>query len=218
MNRVTTITQIINMQPNEWINGSFKAVVTKTKDPQGKMPGKAVLVDPDNPSSQIEASLFNVYPTRWEGMICSFSKDGMKRTEYKGKPQISMGDKARIDVFQAPSGSGSSGGEPGKHMPIAVPQSVIAATKVDFASEMAKIGMMYIHAVAQARNASAVIQAQHGIEMTEAMFQSCVASIFIEANRNGLAKAIPMDPIKTPAATAKTQEPASDQSDENGPF
>lgn len=216
-NKTTTITEIIAMPagPDSWINGSFKAIVTETKDPQGKTPGKAVLVDPDNPQAKISASMFGVYPARWEGMICSFSKAGMKRIEYKGNAQISIGEKARIDVFQAPAA-----GEPGKHMPIQPSPAAAAAIKVDFKGEIAKIGLMYVHAVGQARTASAIIKAQHGIDMTDAMFQSCVASIFIEANKNGLARHIPIEAIKSdtavPKASAPEQHAAGD--DEDRPF
>jgi hypothetical protein len=217
-NTITTITEILGQAPASWVNGSFKAVVTKTRDAQGKTPGKATLVDPDNPASQITGSFFGGYPTKWEGMICVFSGGGMRRTEYNNSPQITFNDKTSVDVFQARSGAGTAGGEPGKHMPIAPSQAVISATKVNFADEMGRIGLMYIHAVGQARNASAVIKAQHGIDMTDAMFQSCVASIFIEANKNGLARYIPLDPIKAPPATAPAPKVADPEADAGSPF
>ena len=46
MSKLISLSDISGLADNSWVNGSFKAIVTNSKSPSGKSPGKAVLVIP----------------------------------------------------------------------------------------------------------------------------------------------------------------------------
>jgi hypothetical protein len=187
MSKTTTLSEIINTptSENSWVDGSFKAAVTQTRPPNGKMPGKALLVDCDNGAITIDASFFGRDPSYLEGKIVSFSGAGMKKGDYKGKAQVAIGQKARVEVFQD-----SSDGEAGKHMPIARPAiaaSAAAVIKPDFNEELQKIQLMWLHSLNQALIAKETANLTYGYELSKEEFQSCISCIFIEANKKNLA-------------------------------
>jgi hypothetical protein len=148
------------------------------------MPGKALLVDCDNGAITIDASFFGRDPSYLEGKIVSFSGAGMKKGDYKGKAQVAIGQKARVEVFQD-----SSDGEAGKHMPIVRPPvaaSTAAVIKPDFNEELTKIGFLWLHSLNQALIAKETANLVYGYELSKEEFQSCISCIFIEANKKNL--------------------------------
>jgi hypothetical protein len=192
MSKTTTLSEIINTptSENSWVDGSFKAAVTQTRPPSGKMPGKALLVDCDNGAITIEASFFGRDPSYLEGKIVSFSGAGIKKGDYKGKAQVAIGQKARVEVFQD-----SSDGVAGKHMPINAPAqqyhppvaaSTAAVIKPDFNEELTKIGFLWLHSLYQALIAKETAVLVYGYELSKEEFQSCISCIFIEANKKNL--------------------------------
>lgn len=124
--KIITIGEILEMTPGDrqnvtWINDDFEAVVSDVKHGSGKAPSTAVLTDPHNSGISILGNFFGVDPSRYAGKVCHFSGKGLSRTEYKGTQQVTMGDKATIQIVgdakpgQAPKGqsagsSGSAGG------------------------------------------------------------------------------------------------------------
>jgi hypothetical protein len=191
MSKTTTLSEIINTPSSEssWVDGAFKAAVTQTRSPSGKMPGKALLVDCDNGAITLDASFFGRDPSMYEGKIVSFSGAGIKKSDYKGKAQIAIGQKARVEVFQD-----LSDGVAGKHMPVApslpVAASAAAVIKPDFSQELHKIGWMWLHSLNQALIAKETAMMTYGYELSKEEFQSCISCIFIEANRKGLAASV----------------------------
>jgi hypothetical protein len=186
MSKTTTLSEIINTpaSENSWVQGSFKAAVTQARPPRGSGPGKALLVDCDNGAITIEASFFDRDPSALEGKIVNFSGAGMKRGEYQGKPQVTIGQKSRVEVFQD-----TSGGEAGKHMPIVRPTvsaSTAAVIKPDFNEELSKIQLMWLHSLNQALIAKETANLTYGYELSKEEFQSCISCIFIEANKKNL--------------------------------
>ena len=102
-NDMITVGQILEMEPGDkqnatWINDDFEAVVSDVKPGNGNAPAQAFLTDPHNDSIAIKASFFNRDLDRFDGKICHFSGKGMTRTEYKGTQQVTIGDKATVQV------------------------------------------------------------------------------------------------------------------------
>jgi hypothetical protein len=116
-NQTLTVAQLLEMQPGTkdkatWINDDFEAVVSDVQ--VGDKNAKATLSDPHNPRVTIAAVFWGAGGSRFEGKLCHFSGKGMTRTEYKGTQQVSVGDKATIQVLgAAPAGAGSAGGDKG---------------------------------------------------------------------------------------------------------
>jgi hypothetical protein len=123
--KLITIGQILEMAPGDrqnaaWVNDDFEAVVSDVKIGSGKAPSTAVLTDPHNPGIAIVGNFFGVDPSRFAGKIVHVSGKGIARTEYKGVQQVTMGDKATIQIVgtagpaparsAAPAGAASTQG------------------------------------------------------------------------------------------------------------
>lgn len=189
MSKTTTITEILAMTPteNSWINGDFKAIIRNGSSPRGRGPGRAMLLDPDNQSVQIEGTFWGVDPSRWEGMIVLIGGKGLKRVADKktNAPGVSVSEKSTINTFQ----STAAPGEPGIHRPVPAPAPLMA--QVDFAAEMAKIQSLYLYAVKKALDTREMAKLTLNLDMTPDQFQACTSAIFIEANRKGLGAFLP---------------------------
>lgn len=139
-----TITDITQMAPGTkenpvWLGKEFEAVVGQIITKQtstGKEFYITTLSDPHNPSVSIEATFFTGGIASKSGKVCHFSGQGMKLEEYKGKPKIAVGDKAKINVVGgAPSGAAApaqrSPATPAAHAPAG--QSTILGVTVGMA-------------------------------------------------------------------------------------
>lgn len=114
-NNLITIGEILELSPGDrqnatWINDDFEAVVSDVKRGNGKAPSTAVLTDPHNNGIAIVGNFFGSDPSRFAGKVCHFSGKGITRTEYKGVQQITMGDKATVQVVGDAPKNGSSNG------------------------------------------------------------------------------------------------------------
>lgn len=112
-----TIGQILEMTPGDrqnatWINDEFECVVSDVKRGSGKAPSTAVLTDAHNSGIAILGNFFGTDPSRFAGKVCHFSGKGMTRTEYKGTQQVTIGEKATIQIVgdAKPGSAGKAGG------------------------------------------------------------------------------------------------------------
>lgn len=127
-----TVAELLEMKAGTkekatWINDDFEAVVSDVKD--GDKMSKATLSDPHNPRVTIAATFFGRDCARFEGKLCHFSGKGMTRTEYKGDQQVTIGEKATVQVLgAAPAGSGGGGGAGDGKPPAARTGSLNGAT------------------------------------------------------------------------------------------
>ena len=120
-----TITDIVQTAPGTkenpvWLGKDFEATVGQIVTKQtstGKEFYITTLSDPHNPSVSIEATFFTGSISSKSGKVCHFSGQGMKLEEYKGKPKIAIGDKAKINVVGAAPASG--GAAPAQRLPAA---------------------------------------------------------------------------------------------------
>lgn len=123
--KLITIGEILEMTPGDrqqavWINDDFEAVLSDPKRGQGKAPNTAVLTDPHSSGISILGNFFGTDPSRYAGKVVHISGKGISRTEYKGTQQVTIGDKATIQIVgdakpgQAPkAGTGPAGSASG---------------------------------------------------------------------------------------------------------
>jgi hypothetical protein len=123
--KTITVAELLEMQPGDkqnavWINDDFEAVMTDLKP--GQKVTTAILSDPHSPNIRIAATFFGRDCARFDRKLVHFSGKGMTRTEYKGTQQITIGDKATVQVLGAapagaaknnPATGGASGGASG---------------------------------------------------------------------------------------------------------
>lgn len=103
----TTVYDILQIPPGDrdnpaWVNQEFEAVVSNVRPGSGRVPTKALLSDAHNPNVSIKANFFggrNV--AGYQGKVCLFSGQGIKMGEYNGTPELTIGDKASINVLDA---------------------------------------------------------------------------------------------------------------------
>lgn len=126
--KVITVAELLEMQAGDkqnttWINDDFEAVMTDVK--AGQKVTTAILSDPHSPNIRIAATFFGRDCSRFDGKLCHFSGKSMTRTEYKGTQQVTIGDKATVQVLGAapagaaksvPAAGGSAGSAGGKEV------------------------------------------------------------------------------------------------------
>lgn len=107
-----TIYDILQLQPGTkdaptWVNDEFEASVSGLKS--GPRSTSAVLSDPHNPNVQITAVFWDKRDlSRFNGCVCHFAGQGMKRDEYNGTQQVSMSAKTTVNVVgRATNGGGN---------------------------------------------------------------------------------------------------------------
>lgn len=101
--KLITIGEILEMSPGDrqnavWINDDFECVLSDPKRGQGKAPNTAVLTDPHSSGISILGNFFGTDPSRYANKVIHVSGKGISRTEYKGTQQITIGDKATIQI------------------------------------------------------------------------------------------------------------------------
>jgi len=101
--KLITIGEILEMSPGDrqnavWINDDFECVLSDPKRGQGKAPNTAILTDPHSSGICILGNFFGTDPSRYAGKVVHVSGKGISRTEYKGTQQITIGDKATIQI------------------------------------------------------------------------------------------------------------------------
>jgi len=111
--KVITLAELLELPAGDkqnatWVNDDFEAVLTDVKP--GQKVTTALLSDPHSPNIRIAATFFGRDCSRFDGKLCHFSGKGMTRTEYKGTQQVTIGDKATVQVLgAAPAGAAKSG-------------------------------------------------------------------------------------------------------------
>lgn len=210
----------IKSLPEGYFGGSYTAIVTNTKPLNGKA-GFGILVNPENPSDTIACQFWGIDPVKFTGATISFSGMGMKYSVYKDKPQVSVNEKTIIraiggtitapaPVVEQPLQAGVAGIH-APRTPAPVPAYAPTSTaNVDFNAEISKISALY----AQAYNRACLLRDMYestNNPFTEKLLETCTASIFISAERKGLANHLP---AQAPVG-AKAQEPVVQQAQDN---
>jgi hypothetical protein len=136
-----TIYDILQLQPGTkdsptWVNDEFEAAVSGLKS--GPKSTSAVLSDPHNPNVQITAVFWDKRDlSRFNGCVCHFAGQGMKRDEYQGTQQVSMSAKTTVNIVgratntggqSAPQGGGQSRPAGSSPAPSSAPGVIHGAT------------------------------------------------------------------------------------------
>lgn len=179
----------------EWVNGEFLAVIRNATAAQGKKPSKADLCDPDSPNIKIVGVWFGGDFCRLEGATCLFGGQGMKAKTYKGKAELTIGDKATVNVeTAAPAGAA----RPASPAPAADTKRTApghAATPQEAAKHfhlrMKKTALLWLHAEQYAEDAWRKLPTGSPARSSDGLFQSLVSSLFITAKDHGLLEAPP---------------------------
>lgn len=188
-NKSVSLSEILGMSAGSkenpsYINGSFKAVVSDCRD--GDKVSTCRLVDPDNANVSIVGKLWGRNASRYEGMIVLFSGAGMRRGEYKGVPEVSVGDKAKVDIFQ------NLNGDAGLHKPAtpSAPKPPVMAN-INFHEELGKLGSLYTYCLKEGLKVREMAKMATNHDMTPEQFQACVSALFIESNKKSLSAFLP---------------------------
>jgi len=105
-NQTITIGQLLQVPPGDrnnpaWVNADFEGVFMITKQGQTKT-GQAMtnvsISDAHQPNIAIAATIFGRNCSSYHGCLCRVSGSGISRTEYNGTQQVTIGDKATINV------------------------------------------------------------------------------------------------------------------------
>lgn len=102
--RPLSITEVLEMAPDNWINEGLIAIVRKIEPGTTQAKKKywrCTLGDQDQRPHVISLSLFFA-PKFGEGDLITITGQGIKRKEYNGKPEVGMGQKAVINVIARP--------------------------------------------------------------------------------------------------------------------
>lgn len=115
-----TIYDILQLVPGtkeapQWVNDEFEGVVSGLKS--GPKSTSCVVSDAHNPNVSITAVFWDKRDlSRFNGCVCHFAGQGMKRDEYQGTQQVSCSAKTTVNVVgratnqPAPQGGGQPQG------------------------------------------------------------------------------------------------------------
>jgi hypothetical protein len=104
-----TIGQLLEIAPGAkgapvWINDPFEGVVTIVKQDAKK--ATLSISDPHSPHIKVGATVWARDCGPFAGCLCYFSGQGMSRTEFKGAQEVTLGEKATIQVVGRPPAGG----------------------------------------------------------------------------------------------------------------
>lgn len=105
-------------QNASWVNYPFEGTVTAIRagrdNPKtGKRsPDELTLADPADHRVAITVTLFGRDGSAFDGRTIRVSGKGISRGEYKGKPQVSVGDKAEIEILGSAQQAPQNASEP----------------------------------------------------------------------------------------------------------
>lgn len=216
-----SVAQLLEIVPSEdsWVNDGFTAVVRAIKPPpanDAKKFWKCTLADTTG-SATISMTVFFA-PKFSEGDQIDVVGQGIKRKEYNGTAEVSVGQKSEIHIV----GRAVRNQEPGTASPAAA--GAEAQPKGDFHKVMKRQALLYLHCLDYARQVDAKNKAVTGTHLVPDLFQACVSSLFIEANRQGISGMVPAfgaqpqsaQPAQTPPP--RSAPPPAENLDEDVPF
>jgi hypothetical protein len=207
-----SVAQVLEMVPGDeqnatWINPGFRAVVADIKSTESRngKPMHICTLRDTTGSAEISLTVWQPRVGFDKGDTIEVEGQGLRRTQYNGMAQATMGKATKIHVIgRAVTHNGSPQvkralGEPDPQ------ERAPAATGRDFHAQMGKIGLLYCHADAYARRA----QDRCGNNWNPEELQACRSTIFIQACMRGLVDLAPAleAPKPAPAPAPKQPEP-----------
>lgn len=220
-----SVSQVCDLQPGDeqnasWINPGFSGVVqaiTSKKTKAGKNFWPCVIADVNEDRCTIEMSLFTAPKFREGDLIEVFGK-GLRRTEYNGNAQATLGRETQIEVTggrqerrePAPRPTAprddSRGGEENRAATGTHYEPETAPVNSQFHPKMNATSLFYLHCLSYARKINTTLRATGHPEMSPDHFQACVSTLFIAGDRNGLAIAPPPSSKISPTPTEEPKK------------
>lgn len=190
-----------DVETDEWIDEPLEGEIQNVKPAQGRRPATCTLVDEEGFS--IPCSVFGHQLSRYTGKWVAISGKGIKKTEYNGVGQLTVGDKASIVVL----GQGESEPEPtptparkrAARGRTGAPKAAPKATADDFTKKLRRWQAGMTHAYVAASQVSDKL-VEHGFPaLTKEQLQAVASSFFITLDRSGI--------LEGPIAPIPVQEP-----------
>lgn len=205
--KAMTLAQIcaIATEPGEWIDGPFEVVIRNATARQGRIPSKSDVYDPNDPGVRAKMALFGGDLLRMEGDVVRFGGKGIKAKLYGGNVDISVGDKANIEIVGKAPGSATAAAprEPNLGATPASPSSapaarrgpvMVAAEPAQFHREMKRIALLLAHCYQYEEDFETKIGKVLPIEQRV----QATAYLFMTAKDRGLLEKPPA--LRTPSA------------------
>lgn len=230
-NVMLSVSQVCALAPGDeqnasWINPGFSGVVNQITNKTyggGKTMYVCIIGDVNKPD-MVEMTLFKPTPFK-EGDLIDVRGKGLRRTEYQGKAQVSVGKETQFAVSggrkpalapptaarpaQTPRNDTRGGGD--SHPDLEAGKSVANG----FHPMMQAYATLYLHAMAYARKINTTLKDGGHPVMSEGQFQACVSTLYINADRAGLSMNPPPLAAKASAAPALAPKPAAPLADED---
>lgn len=168
---------------------AFEGVVRNAQPGQGDKPSKATLSDPKNPAITVNAARYGGSFVGLEGSVIRCVGKSIKAKLYKGKVDLTLGDKATITVVgTAPAAAAAPQSAPQGDSNRPPAQQPVGDPEAHFHKEMGKSALLWLHSFQYMRDVSAKIDSP---ALSPDLFQAGVSSLFIEGNRRGLGNKVP---------------------------
>jgi len=199
MSKTTTIAEIKQLPLDAWVNGTFQALVTDVTPADGKNSAKCNLVDPQDHSSTIQGTTWDIDLQRYEGMIVSFY-GSLKRKEFKNVAQVAINKGAKLSIVSSAGGSGNPAGVAGVHMPKPT-QTVTTArnnvtvqtsvSPINVQEELGKIAALALLCMEKAQ----LVKSMNG-SFSAQFYENLAMNMNIDAQRKGLQNHLPSVQVK----------------------
>jgi hypothetical protein len=213
--RMLSVGQVIDLPPGDdqnasWISPGFVGVVRRISERSSKNGRKfwPCIIADETGNGTIEVSVFAV-PSFREGDTLEFSGKGLRRTEYQGKAQATIGRETAVRVVER----GGRQGAQKQNTP--APRETAGPIETNNADQfhraMKRQALLLTHSWMYARMVIRKLEDEAGFHFTSdeqaEATRTAASSLFIEGNRKGL------DGIVCPIGTAPPQaEPAQRRS------
>ena len=221
-----SVAEVCEMQPGDehnatWINPGFIARVGEIQSTNVKKTGKPMHICTLHDtvgSASISMTVFTNKPGFDTGDTIEVSGKGLRRSEFRGLDQVSVGRETEIHVVSAgaapaPRAAASAGAAQPRDRSAAPAEAARPGDSSEFHRTMKKMSLMYCHAMDYA----AAIDKRTPFHTPEQM-QACTSTLFIEGARRNL---IDIAPERGAAAAKPAPAPApkpAEGADEDVPF
>lgn len=215
MDDTLTVSDLLEYGEDEWVDMPVEGFLTNAKPGQGKRPATCTLSDSDGTS--IHCSIFAVQSlARYSQQWVILAGQGIKRTAYNGKPQLTIGDKATLQV------SGNSAPTPKKPVRSAnrpPPKGNPGSNADAFDKRLRRFALGYAHCYQMALKISDKVGGW-APEQT----QACTAALFIQMDRAGMLDVsvkmppLPEEPAAEPPAEPEPEEVPPENDQDEIPF
>lgn len=203
-----TLGEVCELPDDSWVNGEFKGVVNNVEDKTTKTGAPystGFADDPDTPSISIKVTVFGRSLKAFAGKVCLFGGQGIKKKSFRGSPELSLGEKATINVIGSHTGTPKAQGGASE----AAGKAPNGANHAKGAPEGQTLGMALKAAVdILLHNARVNNEAIDEDSFTDPLYR--IASRIMRTNRYMAAGNLAENPKTRPAGAPKAPQPVGE--------